>query len=153
MWADQLGSLPRDLPPPPQYMLSLYNSVTDKKAPNPYEAKVIRSYTDKGLCLLYCPSYLCCYYFILMHIRLMQLKIHFEIYPESTRGSHFSFNISGLGEEESVLEAELHLYIMKNSGLQAQEVSLIRKIKLGWAHYVNLLIFFVRRSVFIKFWI
>lgn len=55
MWADQLGSLPRDLPPPPQYMLSLYNSVTDKKAPNPYEAKVIRSYTDKGLCPLCYP--------------------------------------------------------------------------------------------------
>ena len=52
IWGDQLGLgsiSARDLPPPPQYMLSLYNSVTDNKAPNPYAAKVIRSYTDKGI--------------------------------------------------------------------------------------------------------
>ena len=37
---------------PPQYMITLYESVADNsglvKAPNPYSAKVIRSYTEKG---------------------------------------------------------------------------------------------------------
>ena len=38
--------------PPPQYMLSLFMNVADQsglvKARNPYEAKTIRSFTEKG---------------------------------------------------------------------------------------------------------
>lgn len=43
----------RQLLSPPQYMLTLYATVADNsgvvKAPNPYGAKIIRSYTEKGL--------------------------------------------------------------------------------------------------------
>lgn len=87
------GHRQRQLLSPPQYMLTLYAAVADNsgvvKAPNPYGAKIIRSYTEK----------------------------------ESGRRNYFSFSVSGVEASETLLEAELHLYILRS------EVTMLREVR------------------------
>nr|CAH0111354.1 unnamed protein product [Daphnia galeata] len=108
----------RQLLSPPQYMLTLYASVADNsgvvKAPNPYGAKIIRSYTEK----------------------------------ESSQRSYFTFNVSGMGISETLLEAELHLYVLRSEASLLREVRIYQILDSNWIeqpeknrlidiHYVN----------------
>ncbi|XP_043269328.1 bone morphogenetic protein 2-like [Venturia canescens] len=65
---------------PPQFMMELYNTIADSSGvthgKNPYNAKVVRSFTE----------------------------------AETPYSHVYMFNVSGLEINESVLEAELHLY-------------------------------------------
>ena len=111
-------------------MLTLYASVADNsgvvKAPNPYGAKIIRSYTEKGLNL---ESVMCLY---LLHWSFgvsqrsslsSEVSIDFFQILESSRRSYFTFNVSGMGISETLLEAELHLYLLRS------EASLLREVR------------------------
>ncbi|EZA51418.1 hypothetical protein DMN91_007419 [Ooceraea biroi] len=74
---------------PPQFMMELYNTIADPsgitRGRNPYDAKVVRSFVEKGNDF------------------------------DATLSRFYFFNISGLEINESVLEAELHLYRKKMS--------------------------------------
>lgn len=91
-------------------MLNLYASVADNsglvKAPNPYGAHTIRSYTEKGM------KNQIQLFVISKHCPLLFFRLAFE----TTRRNRFSFDITGIPVEETLLEAELHLFISKSEG-------------------------------------
>lgn len=113
-------------------MLTLYASVADNsglvKAPNPYGAKIIRSYTEKGWAI----SVFLFFHYIFIdsdrstvfsHIFFLAVLL-FDLALETARRNRFSFNVSGMAVSETLLEAELHLYISKNEGPLPREVSI-----------------------------
>lgn len=69
--------------PPPDYMIDLYNSITDSgglmKRESPYKADVIRSFPDR----------------------------------QWNQSMHFHYNISYLSEREKILAAEFHVFKMR----------------------------------------
>ncbi|XP_071568517.1 uncharacterized protein [Temnothorax nylanderi] len=72
---------------PPQFMMELYNTIADPsgvtRGRNPYNARVVRSFIERGNSF------------------------------NSPLSQFYFFNVSGLEMDESVLEAELHLYRKK----------------------------------------
>ena len=89
---------------PPQFMVELYNNVADPsgvtRGKNPYNAKVVRSFIERGKgppCNT-TPSK--------SEILLKAGSFH----TDTTVSRLYFFNVTGLEVNESVLEAELHLY-------------------------------------------
>jgi len=130
------AATPRQLPTPPQYMLDLFRSVADEagisKAPNPYRARVIRSYVDRGE--FFSPSsYLADAVLIvtinlnggaLIRVDAEGLLVSFCV--QACRGcrggNRMEFNISGVRPDETLLEAELRVYTLNSSALQPHVV-------------------------------
>lgn len=95
-------------------MMELYNNVADPsgvtRGRNPYNAKVVRSFIERGNLGLR---------------RVSDCGIQIAISPTDTSMSRFYFfNITGLEVNESVLEAELHLY-RKRASLKAAHPSTV----------------------------
>lgn len=113
-------------------MMELYNNVADPsgvtRGRNPYNAKVVRSFIERGN---------------RRHRnsrrRVSDRETQIAISPTDTSMSRFYFfNITGLEVNESVLEAELHLY-RKRASLKAAHPSTVAS-----AYYVVI----IRRTSF-----
>ncbi|KAI4486225.1 hypothetical protein M0802_012464 [Mischocyttarus mexicanus] len=85
---------------PPQFMMELYNTIADDsgvtRGRNPYNAKVVRSFIEKGK--LFSPTH---------------TTDPSQMLLDTSLSNFYFFNVSGLEVNESVLEAELHLYRKK----------------------------------------
>lgn len=89
---------------PPQFMVELYNNVADPsgitRRKNPYNAKVVRSFIERGKVVAF-----------VVRRSFQKLLLSCRSFCTDTSMSRFYFfNITGLEINESVLEAELHLY-------------------------------------------
>lgn len=116
---------------PPQYLLDLYNQVVDAngltRLPLPYGATKVRTFSEKGWRLLH-------FFFIVpVLIRLIARATimrtwravcvsTFFLQTDEGKKSTFSYSISGLREEEEIVEVEFHVY---HSGLPREQRHLL----------------------------
>lgn len=102
-------------------MVELYNNVADPsgvtRGKNPYNAKVVRSFIERGK------------WYLVDLIRFRPSSFSFSsklknFHADTTTSRFYFFNITGLEVDESVLEAELHLY-RKRTPLKALHPSIL----------------------------